>query len=197
MSSKCIFCKQQVRPRQEGLQCDGCLRRQHCTCETGVSQSSYRSAVKTGSSIDWLCSTCDVPQAESTPILFSESDLPFDPEADSVAELAFDEFSIADPPAFELASDPDLDESSIADPPAAESPMHQSLAVTFEVINECTTKGKPKLIDSRGYSYGIKRRRANATDWVCTRRPKVIKYSLLVEFYWYINAKRKTRLKGH
>ena len=77
-------------------------------------------------------------------------------------------------------SDPDLDESSIADPPAAESPMHQSFAVTFEVINDCTT---------RGYSYGIKRRRANATDWVCT--------SLLVEFYWYINAKRKTRLKGH
>ena len=75
MSSKCIFCKRQVRPRQEGFQCDGCLRWQHRTCETGVSQSSYRSAVKTGSSIDWLCSTCDVPQAESTPILFSESDL--------------------------------------------------------------------------------------------------------------------------
>ena len=74
MSSKCIFCKQQVRPRQEGLQCDGCLRWQHRTCETGVSQSSYRSAVKTGSSIDWFCSTRDVPQAESTRILFSESD---------------------------------------------------------------------------------------------------------------------------
>ena len=178
MSSKCIFCKQQVRLRQEGLQCDGCLRWQHRKCETGVSQSSYRSAVKTGSSIDWLCSTCVVPQAESTPILFSESDLP---EADSVADPAFDESSIADPPAFETGElapdrdvvDPDLGESSIADPPAAESPMHQSFAVTFEVINDSTTKGKPKLIDSRGYSYGIKRRRANATDWVCTRRPKV------------------------
>ena len=74
MSSKCIFCKQQVRPRQGGLQCDGCLRWQHRTCETGVSQSSYRSAVKTGSSINWFCSTRDVPQAESTRILFSESD---------------------------------------------------------------------------------------------------------------------------
>lgn len=159
MSSKCIFCKRQVRPRQEGLQCDGCLRWQHRTCETGVSQSSYRSAVKTGSSIDWLCSTCDVPQAESTPILFSESDLP-DPEADSAADPAFDESFIADPPAFETAelasdrdvdsvADPDLDEPSIADPPAAESPVQQSFAVTFEVINDCTSKGKPKLIDSR------------------------------------------------
>ena len=87
-----------------------------------------------------------------------------------MADPAFNESSIADPPAF---ADPDLDESSIADPPAAESPVHQSFAVTFEVINDCTTKGKPKLIDSRGYSYGIKRRRTNATDWVCTRRPKV------------------------
>ena len=121
---------------------------------------------------------CVVPQAESTPIFFSESDLP---EADSVADPAFDESSIADPTAFETGElapdrdvvDPDLGESSIADPPAAESPMHQSFAVTFEVINDSTTKGKPKLIDSRGYSYGIKRRRANATDWVCTRRPKV------------------------
>ena len=61
-----------------------------------------------------IVSPYEVPQAESTPILFSESDLPFDPEADSVAEPAFDESSIADLPAFELASDPDLDESSIA-----------------------------------------------------------------------------------
>ena len=143
----------------------------------GVSQSSYRSTIKTGFSIEWLCSTCGDPQAESMPILFSESDL----LSDSVADPAFDESSIADPPAFELASDcdinyvadPELDESSIADPPAAESPVHQSFAVTFEVINDCTTKGKPKLVDSRGYSYGNKCRRANATDWVCTRRPKV------------------------
>ena len=74
----------------------------------GISQSSYRSAVKTGSLINWFCSTCDVPQAENTPILFSESDLPVDPEAESVADPAFDESSIADPPAFktaELASD--------------------------------------------------------------------------------------------
>ena len=193
----------------------------------GVSQSSYRSTIKTGFSIEWLCSTCGDPQAESMPILFSESDLlsdsvadpafnessvadppafelasdrdadpdfdkssitdlpafglASDPDLDSVTDPAFNESSIADPPAFELASDcdinyvadPELDESSIADPPAAESPVHQSFAVTFEVINDCTTKGKPKLVDSRGYSYGNKCRRANATDWVCTRRPKV------------------------
>ena len=62
----CISCKEQVRPRQEGLQCDGCLRWQHRICHTGVWQADYRNAVKTGASIDWRCLTCDFPQAESS-----------------------------------------------------------------------------------------------------------------------------------
>ena len=62
----CIYCQQSVRPRQEGLQCDGCLRWQHRTCNTCVSQSEYRDAVKTGASIDWRCLTCHIPLAEST-----------------------------------------------------------------------------------------------------------------------------------
>lgn len=74
----CISCKQPVRPRQEGLQCDGCLRWQRRTCDTGVSQSEYRDAVKTGASIDWSCLTCDVPQAESTAL--SEISVSADPE---------------------------------------------------------------------------------------------------------------------
>jgi len=52
------------------------------------------SAIKTGFSIDWLCSTCVILQAESTPILVSESDLPFDPEAHSIAAPAFTESNL-------------------------------------------------------------------------------------------------------
>ena len=62
----CISCQQSVRPRQEDLQCDGDLRWQHRTCNTGVSQSKYRDTVKTGASIDWRCLTCDILEAEST-----------------------------------------------------------------------------------------------------------------------------------
>ena len=40
----CISCQQQVRPRQEGLQCDDCLRWQHRTCSTGVLQSEFERA---------------------------------------------------------------------------------------------------------------------------------------------------------
>ena len=77
MSTKCISCKQRVRARQEGLQCDGCLRWQHRKCGTGVCQSDYRDAVKNGTSIDWRCSTCDfaepIPLAESTPVNFEST----------------------------------------------------------------------------------------------------------------------------
>ena len=46
MSVECIACPQNsVRARQQGLQCDDCLRWQHRTCGTGISQDDYRFAV--------------------------------------------------------------------------------------------------------------------------------------------------------
>ena len=54
----CIYCAFPVRPRQEGLQCDGCSRWQHRTCHTGISQSQYRTAVKAEEPIDWSCDLC-------------------------------------------------------------------------------------------------------------------------------------------
>ena len=197
MSSKCISCQQSVRPRQEGLQCDGCLRWQHRKCGTGIGQSDYRNAVNNGASIDWRCLTCDlaepIPLAESTPVNFgdfesivydppSASDLPADP----VEPFAGDN----DPPSASDLPDPVedavLDESSIAEPPAGENdPPSSAFEVTFQIISDSTSKGKAKLIDNRGFSYGVKRRRANATDWVCTRRPKV--NIVFLAMIYYIN----------
>ena len=54
----CAECYMPVRPRQEGLQCDGCFTWQHRTCKTGISQRQYREAVKLGQDIDWLCKYC-------------------------------------------------------------------------------------------------------------------------------------------
>ena len=65
------------------------------------------------------------------------------------------------------------DESSILEPLPAHVENDSSFAVTFQILEDWTSKGKPKLLDSRGYCYNIKRRRANATDWQCTVRPKV------------------------
>ena len=54
----CIYCAFSVRPRQEGLQCDGCSRWQHRTCHTGISQAQYRAAVQAEEPIDWSCDQC-------------------------------------------------------------------------------------------------------------------------------------------
>ena len=172
--SACIACQQTVRPRQEGLQCGGCFRWQHRTCGTGVSQSDYRTAVKNSDSIDWRCSACEpVPLAESTPVLFDNFDSTvYDPPISDQSDLpVFDLSSISQPVNYQSVDDPALDESSIAEPSAREDDT--PFAVTFQIVSDSTSKGKPKLIDSRGYSYGVKRHRANATDWVCTIRPKV------------------------
>jgi hypothetical protein len=56
----CIECKKTVGQRQQGLQCDGCNRWQHRSCNTGVSQQRYRDAVRTWGEIDWRCSNCSI-----------------------------------------------------------------------------------------------------------------------------------------
>ena len=160
----------------------------------------YRYAVQTGASIDWRCVTCQsmslseiMPVAENTPVDFTESMFTLheplaDPaestpvtESTPIAESTPVDFTASLSALHEPLVDPAADESSILEPlPAPVENADSSFAVTFQILEDCTTKGKPKLIDSRGYSYNVKRRRGNATDWQCTVRPKVtfVKLSL-------------------
>ena len=62
----CAECYMPVRPRQEGLQCDGCFTWQHRTCKTGISQHEYREAVKSGQDIDWRCKYCTYTSERGT-----------------------------------------------------------------------------------------------------------------------------------
>ena len=153
MSAESVACQNPVRARQQGLQCDGCFRWQHRTCGTGISQCDYCFAVQTGASIVWRCVTC-------LSMSLSESAL--------VAESTPDVHTLYEPPA-----DPAVDESSILEPLPARVENDSSFALTFQILEDSTTKGRPKLIDNRGYCYNMKRRRVNATDWQCTVRTKV------------------------
>ena len=69
----CMNINLPVRPRQEGLQCDGCNKWQHRTCNTGITQQEYRRAARCREGIDWQCEDCSnmsagscLPNAEST-----------------------------------------------------------------------------------------------------------------------------------
>ena len=111
----------------------------------------------------------------------NRSDLPFSPDAEfeSLSPSNLSDLPISPDPDFKPpspANQSDLpvdDESSLAESPTAGQNLSNPLDISFQVINNCTNKGRPKLIDSRGFSYGIKCCRANATDWVCTIRLKV------------------------
>ena len=67
MADNCIHCQHPVRAKQQGIQCDGCLKWNHRTCNTGISQQQYRAAVRAGAEIVWFCPPCHPdPVAESS-----------------------------------------------------------------------------------------------------------------------------------
>ena len=54
----CIECKRPVKKQQEGIFCDGCNQWQHRTCNTRITRTEYRNAVKKGLDINWECNKC-------------------------------------------------------------------------------------------------------------------------------------------
>ncbi|KAK3862143.1 hypothetical protein Pcinc_031970 [Petrolisthes cinctipes] len=62
MADFCLVCQSTVRPRQEGLLCNGCNLWQHRTCGSGISRDQYRTAVKQGAEIDWMCQFCIIKE---------------------------------------------------------------------------------------------------------------------------------------
>ena len=66
-SESCISCNQVVRPRQEAVQCDGCDKWQHRTCDTGITRYTYRRLVQGLETLIWWCYSCrPSPTTEST-----------------------------------------------------------------------------------------------------------------------------------
>ena len=66
---------------------------------------------------------------------------------------------------------PSTEESSLQDPTPAE--QSSSFAITYEIVQQSSKRGRPKLIDNQGYCYSIQRQRGDVTDWQCSVRPKV------------------------
>ena len=61
-------------------------------------------------------------------------------------------------------------ESSLEDPTPVELSSH--FEVTYEVVEQSSKRGRPKLIDSHGYSYNMHRQRGAVIDWQCIVRPR-------------------------
>ena len=103
MADNCIHCQHPVRAKQQGIQCDGCLKWNHRTCNSGISQQQYRAAVRAGAEIVWFCPPCRPdPVAESSRVsgecdVFDQSNYILESEEFNPPRESFDQSTIYDP----------------------------------------------------------------------------------------------------
>ena len=66
------------------------------------------------------------------------------------------------------------DEPSLVDSNPADTSSDFSFSdVTYEIMEQCLKQGRPKLINTQGYTYNQHRQRGIVTDWQCTIQPKM------------------------
>ena len=105
MADNCIHCQHPVRAKQQGIQCDGCLKWNHRTCNTGISQQQYRAAVRESAEIVWFCPPCRPdPVAESSRVsgecdVYDQSNYILESEEFNPPRESFEQSTIYDPPA--------------------------------------------------------------------------------------------------
>lgn len=129
--------------------------------------------MREGEDIDWCCSSCPashsdiIPDAESTRI-----------DADATPPIPVQAFILSSSDVTtsnteHSATDRRFSlESSLQDPDIQDDSA-TGFAVTYQIVEQCTKRGRHKLIDNRGYSFNVQRRRGAVTDWQCTVRPKL------------------------
>ena len=57
----CIACSSQIQQPHTAFRCEGCNRRQHLKCGTGISQSFYWMVTKSLGVFEWYCAECSSP----------------------------------------------------------------------------------------------------------------------------------------
>ncbi|XP_033733580.1 uncharacterized protein LOC117322752 [Pecten maximus] len=166
----CIVCRFPVTRRQQAVACDSCERWQHRTCDTGISLADYRLAVRTSSDICFTCLQCapDIPPSDS------ETDITDFTDQLPVANFNLDDsFDMSDRERPDEATEPQ-EESFDAHGEPAEDSILDDQPTTYEVLAKGTTRGKPLLVSSDGYTYTVKRTNKSTTIWTCSLRSKVI-----------------------
>ena len=143
----------------------------------GISQAVYWEAVRNGGDIEWRCTVCLNAESYSDSWADVTADSLPGPDAEStrVENGPEDSFtSVADPSETSLHASVTVEEtaesahsaeSSLEDPTPVELSSH--FEVTYEVVEQSSKRGRPKLIDSHGYSYNMHRQRGAVIDWQC------------------------------
>ena len=155
-NDSCIFCSDEVRPRQHGLLCEDCNRWQHRKCKTGITQKQYYDAMKGLIQLDWRCAECTYMEVDAADIHgpAANSTMLRTPDGPSLDNLDEDDLGN-----FELPSR--HEEDSIGNITPEDVPEEECQEVQYEVIPTGTERGRPMLADSLGFKYTIKKPRKN------------------------------------
>ncbi|KAL8576712.1 hypothetical protein ACOMHN_025185 [Nucella lapillus] len=187
----CLACNRIVGNNHEALRCDGCARWQHRVCGTNFTKEQYLELTRAEYFV-WYCSGC-APQFLNLSVpTDTEMDLDVAPASPQPTDTEMDvDIASASPqPSTPPPSPAAAQESSFVVPVEEEEPslldepvqavVMVPAELTFEVIPRATARGRPLLVDSDGYAYGIHRERRGVTHWRCMRRGKDFKCQAMV-----------------
>ncbi|KAK6188817.1 hypothetical protein SNE40_004916 [Patella caerulea] len=164
----CIFCSATVRPRQEGIQCQLCGLWQHRTCKTGISQATYRRAVKGLEEITWKCVPCLNAYPAVAEVFLSDDDMESHETSTGFDVVLEDLYEAITPITI---PEPRLEDSVKENTPVFDVTPEDGPRYT--VVSEASKRGQPKLLDKEGYSYTFKKQSTNGNKhWRCSYRQK-------------------------
>lgn len=164
-SSVCLFCDKKCSGRQQSLKCTSCQRTQHRTCgNTGVTQDQYRAAVRVGQVVQWQCVDCmssHVTNQLATVSISAGTKNPAQlPPTNTNRYAGLDLRRQEFPVARKEKRAPNL---IIVSEDVEPEPDYQ-------VIEEGTKRGRPLLVDAKGYTYTQYRTSKSTLSWRCTIR---------------------------
>ncbi|XP_038055839.1 uncharacterized protein LOC119727838 [Patiria miniata] len=165
----CLFCKKSVRANQHAFQCERCQGWQHVGCNSGFSHQQYLEIRDDPSRLDvWICAPCtsqDQEQEEDPMDIEENGDVPTDDGGFNV-ETDFDV-------PLEVAENP-LPDAAL---PAVIPGLGDEDITIYKTVESGTKRGKVILVDSHGYTYTKKWKKAGSTSskvtWLCSVRGKL------------------------
>ena len=192
-NDRCSGWSKPVRSREDGLLCDTCLTWRHRTCGTGIPRTEYRAWMKMqrdGAILPpWQCPDCARRSLQEEEAAADEQaaghllSSTVDHCDDASQECSSPNLSTIGPTGENAAEDPSFNvdasieavqaiiERSIQSAPVADTTVELQ-PLQWEVVATGTKRGKPRLHNSDGYTYTVRKSTEKATYWWCSIRQK-------------------------
>ena len=148
----CTVCNVIVIDSHHAVRCDGCEVWTHIQCDTGITESRYRSMVRGEVQLLWKCIPCRRITNERTAVSYGPHTI-----------------------------NTDIIEPDIRNPINVPQAIDENLPIVYNLVQNSSNKGTNLIADNRGYTYFIKKDNTrNTIHWRCrySGGPIFCKYKL-------------------